>query len=259
MCHPEVPANTVPPNVRTIEAAVPLSGSEPMPGLLALPERTPAPAVLIINDIFGRSPFYENLARRLAQAGFAGFTPEFFFRLGPLPEQTMEAAFARGANLDEHQTLADLGAAIDWLGARPEVAGNRVGAIGFCMGGTFTLDFSALRPDLAACVSYYGFPVAWRPTRIPTPLELVDRMQVPILGFWGDQDEGVGMDNVARLRESLIAAGKDHEIHVFPGVGHGFLKASLEDESAAGYEAACTSWTRTLDYLRQHLKALAPA
>lgn len=70
MCHPEVPVGVAPPDVRTEEVAVPLAHGERMPALLALPETTPAAAVLVINDVFGRSPFYENLSRRLAQAGF---------------------------------------------------------------------------------------------------------------------------------------------------------------------------------------------
>src|SRR5438270_11277547 len=138
MCHPEVPAGTRPPDVRTEEVAIDVGAGEKMPALLALPERTPAPAVLVVNDVFGRSEFYEHLTRRLAQAGFVGLDPEFFFREGALPEPTREAAMARRPKLDEARTLVDLGAAIDRLRARTDVNG-KIGTIGFCMGGTFVL------------------------------------------------------------------------------------------------------------------------
>ena len=78
MCHPEVPLGTVPPRVRTEEVDIKLQTVERMPALLAYPDRTPAPAVLVVNDVMGRSPFYENLARRLAQAGYIALDPEFF-------------------------------------------------------------------------------------------------------------------------------------------------------------------------------------
>jgi carboxymethylenebutenolidase len=258
MCHPEVPAGTPIPDVSAIEEAVPLGGGERMPGLLALPNHLPAPAVLIINDIYGRSPFYESLARRLAQAGLVGFTPEFFFRLPPIPERTLEHARARRGKLDDVRALDDLSRAIDWLAARDEVGGRPVGIIGFCMGGTFVLNLAALKPKVAAAVCYYGFPAAGgAPGGAPKPLDQVGDMKAPLLGFWGEEDAGVGMDNVESLRRKLAAAGKDHEFHVYPGLGHGFLAAFLEDPSTPGYDVACESWARTLDFYRERL--VAPA
>src|SRR5919198_473262 len=119
MCHPEVPLGTVPPPVRTEEVDIRLQTVERMPGLLAMPDRTPAPAVLIANDVMGRSPFYEHLARRLAQAGYIALDPEFFFREGPVADR--EAAQARRLRLDQPRTLRDLegaaGAARDRLAA----------------------------------------------------------------------------------------------------------------------------------------------
>src|SRR2546427_162072 len=125
-----------------------------MPTFVAFPERARAPAVLVINDIFGRSPFYEHTSRRLAQAGFVAATPEFFFREGPLPEPTRDAAMARAKRLDFSRLVDDMSAAIDWLRTRPETNGA-VGTIGFCLGGTIVLLLAARRPGLAASVCYY--------------------------------------------------------------------------------------------------------
>ena len=254
MCHPEVPPGTKTPDVAALEDAVALGSGERMPGLLAVPERTPAPGVLVITDIYGRSPFYENLVRRLAQAGFAGYVPEFFFRLPPLPERRLELARARREKLDEVQTLDDLGQALDWLAARPEVGSSPVGMIGFCMGGTFILNLAVRKPKVAGGVCYYGFPAAGgMPGGPPRPLDEAEKIQVPLLGFWGEQDEGVGMENVESLRRKLVSAGKDHEFHIYPGLGHGFLAAYLEEPSTPGYDAACESWTRALSFLRERL------
>ncbi len=247
MCHPEVPEGTTPPDVRTEEGAIPVAGGA-MPALIAFPDRTPAPAVLVINDVFGRSPFYEHLAGRLAQAGFLAATPEFFFREGPLPEPTREAALARAKRLDFSRTVDDISAATGWLRERGDTAGA-VGTIGFCMGGTMVLLLAARRRDLAASVCCYGFPADARTSA--RPIDVAPTMHGPILGLWGDQDAGVGMDNVEKLDVALTASGVPHEFHVYPGLGHGFLKASLDDANTPGYREACDSWTRTIAFFRE--------
>lgn len=247
MCHPEVPAGTPIPDVRVEDATIPVADGA-MPALLSFPDRVPAPGILIINDVFGRSPFYDHLARRLAQAGFVAATPEYFFREGSLPEPTREAAMARAKRLDFKRWGRDMSAAVDWLRARPEVTGT-VGTIGFCMGGTQVLLLAARRDDIAATVSYYGFPADSRTEA--SPIALASKMHGPILGHWGDQDEGAGTSNVETLRAALETAGVEHEFHIHPGLGHGFLKASLEDEKTPGHTQACASWTRTLEFYRQ--------
>jgi len=257
MCHPEVPEGQPAPRVATEEVSIPLPGGEAMPAMLALPEGGPAPAVLIACDIFGRTPFYESLAARLATAGFEALLPDYFFRAGPLAERTREAAFARRARLDENGALSDLRAALGWL-RRRDGYGGRTGTVGFCMGGTFALDLAALEEGLAT-VCYYGFPAGQSsPTRPPAPLDLADRMRGPILGFWGDQDAGVGMDNVAELARRLAEHGVEFSHRVYPGIGHGFLAASQLDPSSEAYEAACESWTMALDLWRRHLRSAAP-
>ena len=247
MCHPEVPAGTPIPDVRVADAPIPVEDGT-MPGLMAFPARVPAPGILIINDVFGRSPFYDHLARRVAQAGFVAVTPEYFFREGSLPEPTREAAMARAKRLDFKRWGRDMSVAVDWLRTRPEVHGP-IGTIGFCMGGTQVLLLAARRDDIAATVSYYGFPADARTEA--SPIDVASKMRGPILGHWGDQDEGVGMDNVSKLRATLEAASVEHEFHIYPGLGHGFLKASLEDETTPGHAEACESWTRTVEFYRE--------
>ncbi|HET8567360.1 MAG TPA: dienelactone hydrolase family protein [Candidatus Limnocylindria bacterium] len=239
------------PDVRTEDVRISLLSGEQLPAMLALPERTPAPAVLVINDVFGRSDFYDHLTRRIAQAGFVALDPEYFFREGPVPQDDRAAATDRREKLVQRRVLDDLDTAFAWLAARGDVGGDRFGTIGFCMGGTFALDLAASRGDLAT-VSYYGFPAARRPDMSP-PLDVAARMTGPILGHFGTEDTGVGMDNVRELDRRLTAAGVEHELHTYEGLGHGFLKTFLENESAPGYEQACTSWKRTLDFWRRHL------
>lgn len=254
MCHPEVPAGQPAPDVERVEVEIPLIGKRgEMPALLARPRMNAGAGVLVIADVFGRSPFYEDLAGRLALAGYTALLPDFFFREGALPELTREAAMERRLRLDDARSLLDLGQAIDWLKLQPN-AGGRVGTVGFCMGGTFGLLLAAERDDVAT-VCYYGFPGARPlPTKLPAPLAVADKIQGPLLGFWGDQDAGVGMENVERLATALRARGVEFEHTIYPGLGHGFMSTSRLDPDHEAYQAACESWTKTIEFYRRHLE-----
>ena len=252
MCHSDVPVGLETPVVESEEVEIPV-GEARMPALLIRPEPDVHASVLVVSDIFGRSPFYENLGARLAVAGFQALVPEIFFRQGPLPERNMEAAAARRAQLDENQTQRDLSYAIGWLKAKqPE---SRIGTIGFCMGGTQTLDLAAVRDDVVT-VSFYVYPgrLAQATDRTaPAPLSVADKMTGPILGFWGDQDQLAGLANVEKLRAELTERGVDFELIIYPGLGHGFMAASGLDPEHAAYDAALDAWTRTVAFLHTHL------
>lgn len=255
MCHAEVPESVTPPPVRREEVAIPLQSREAMPGLLALPDRLPAPAVLLVHDIMGRSPFYEHVACELAHAGFVALEPEFFFRLGQLAGPTLEDAIARAIKLDQQRTLADLGEAIQWLHGRDDVTGG-LGTLGFCMGGTLVLGLAGTRDDIAASVVYYGFPKLKQPPSPlapPEPLDVAAQMRGEILGHWGELDDNVGIDNVEALRGRLERAGVAHTFHIYPGVGHGFLKSLHDPPGSPAHDEAAKSWRRTLGWLRSSL------
>ena len=131
MCHPETPEGHTAPGVERIEVDIPLIGHmEHMPALLCRPETSAGAGVLVIADVYGRSPFYEDLTARLALAGFTALMPDYFFRQGPLAERTRELALARRRELDQNQTLVYLSQAIDWLHLQPFAAGT-IGTLGF--------------------------------------------------------------------------------------------------------------------------------
>jgi carboxymethylenebutenolidase len=260
MCHAEAPSVPSPVAI-TEEVAIPLAGDEQLPALYAHPEPaagatgpTRASGVLIVADVYGRTPFYEDLASRLAGAGFHALLPEPFFRQGPLANRSREVAMARRAQLDDVLTIAGYHAAIDWLRARPEITPGRVGTIGFCMGGTYVLDLAAERDDLAT-VCYYGFPRSrpQGPRPGPSPIDNVASMRGPIIGFWGDQDAGVGMENVIAFAEAAKEHGVDLDHTIYAGLGHGFLAQALTDPDHSGHDQARDSWDRTIGFYHRHL------
>ncbi len=218
-----------------------------MPVFEARPEGQAAGNVIIIHDIYGPNTFYHDLARRLAKAGFCAWLPDLFVRVGPLPEYSSQAARARGQKLPYPQAMRDLARLVDELGEDAST-----GIVGFCMGGTLTMLLAAHEPRLKAGVIYYGFPANPNPSenRPAQPFDEAEYVGMPLLGFWGDKDAGVGMENVERYRALLEEHDKDFEFHIYPGCGHGFLTFDPDD---ACYDASQESWERALVFFGERL------
>jgi carboxymethylenebutenolidase len=249
MCHPEAP-NAVGQGVVVDDVLIPTSSAESMPAAFARCGG-PGPAVLVIPDFFGRSPFYVDVARRLAIAGLNAVVPDLFFRIGPLAEQSFEAAFGRMSKLDQKLSVEDLSSAVDWLRTQGNVQGTRAGTIGFCLGGTLALLLAAQRDDLAS-VCFYGFPRGTPGHEdAPKPLDHADKMSGPMLGFWGEEDAHVDMADVKELERELRGRGTDFDCTIYPGLGHGFLGAWAFEDSSPHALSARGAWARTKDFLKE--------
>jgi carboxymethylenebutenolidase len=249
MCHPDVPPGRATSASERIEVGVTVPGGETMSALLR--GDADRPPVLLVGDVFGRSPFYENLAGVIAEAGFQVLLPDFFFREGELTEMSKDAAFARRGSLDEARSLEDLAAAIAFL--RERSGQNAVGTIGFCMGGTFVLDLASSDTNLVT-VAYYGFPVPQASLTMPPPrpIDQVGAQRGPVLAFWGENDDAVGAENVASYVPLAAAANPGFEHEVVAGLGHGFLGAAdLADPEDPGGR----TWMRAISHLQTHLPA----
>jgi carboxymethylenebutenolidase len=120
------------------------------------------------------------------------------------------------------------------------------------MGGTLVMLLAARDPRLAAGVIYYGFPANAAPTdlRPYEPLQEADKVTSPLLGFWGDQDHSVGMDNVERYRVGLEAAARTHEFNIYPNVPHGFLTF---DENNPHHAVSADSWRKTMHFFSAYV------
>lgn len=228
-----------------------------MPAFLALPEAHTGPGVLVIPSRYGRTRFYDDVARRVADLGYVALCPEPFHRAEQLPDGTAEHVRARRASADDLQMLADLDAALNWLRARPEVTPGRLGVIGFCMGGSFALNLAAMRDDLAVCC-FHGFPTGSKNAAVhaPAPLDVVDEITGPLIGFWGENDIDVGQGNVRRLVDALSARGVDVRCVTYPRVKHGFMAEEQRDDRTR--DAARHAWARMSAFLCRHLAEVEP-
>lgn len=241
--HPPIDTNG---NVNERDFTFESEGTE-IPAFVAEPSGDVSGRIVIIHDIWGANDFYHDLARRFAANGYKAYLPNLFVRQGELSEQTMESARARGAQISYPQAMRDVGALIDTEGDGP-----KWGCVGFCMGGTLVMHLAGAEPRFDAGVIYYGFPsnatiTANRPSE---PMRETSLVGIPLLGFWGDQDHGVGMHNVEQYESLLETAGKEKEFHIYPDRPHGFLTF---DEDNDNYEASIDSWRRAIAFFGDKL------
>jgi carboxymethylenebutenolidase len=241
MCHetwrPGSPARPVP-------APVAVADGGPMPASSFGPEGEAGDPVVLVPDIYGPSPFYEEIAQRLAHAGHPTLLVDHHFREGDLPERTREGAFERRSRMREPRALDDIRSAIDAVRRddRP------VGVLGFCLGGQFALVLAATEPGLRV-VSYYGFPEGLAEPVVepaPRPIDLVPQIDSPVLAFWGDEDY-IPLSVVRRYADSAAAAERPVTVQVYEGAGHSFLQGLVETRPDSA--AAEDSWDRTLAFL----------
>lgn len=255
MCHDSCP-NPVTGGAPVTEAMTTVSRDEAeIPVLLVSPDdEAPAPGVVLIHDINGANDFYRDIARRLAMAGYVVALPNLFHREGPPDGEGREAVLARAQRARQADQLGDLEAVATWLLGQDACDGT-LGVVGFCMGGTLTFLLAAREPRPAAGVAFYGFPA--KAATENAPIRPVDTDEVaavaaPLLAIWGEEDAGVGMDTVDAYADALVAAGKPHDILIYPEVGHGFLTF---DEGAPAYGPSKHAWDKALAFLKRHLGA----
>jgi carboxymethylenebutenolidase len=211
------------------------------------------PGLVLIPDVRGLGEHYRDVARRFAGEGFLALAVDLYSREGAPALPDMDAVFRWMRALPDRRVLADLGAAVEYLGRRPATAGRAVGITGFCMGGQYALMAACSVAGLSACVSWYGMlRYAERDERKPeSPLDMAHRLACPYLGLFGAEDAIVPARDVEALRGILAATGQPVEIRSYPGAGHAFFNDTRPD--AYRPEAAADAWPRAVAFLHRHL------
>ncbi|PKM20851.1 MAG: dienelactone hydrolase [Gammaproteobacteria bacterium HGW-Gammaproteobacteria-15] len=220
--------------------ASPLGHSEGR-GYLVKPKNTAAalPAVLVIHENRGLNPYIEDIARRLAKAGFIAFAPDALWPLGGYPGND-DAGREMQSRLEPAKIVADLAAAAQWL-KQLDGGSGKLGVVGFCFGGAMTGRLAADLPKVVdAAVPFYGSP---------PPADKIAAIKAPLLVQLGELDERVNNqwpDAEALFKQHNV----NYKIEMYPSSHHGF-----HNDSTARYnkEMAELAWQRTLVFFRQHL------
>ena len=206
---------------------------------LATPAGGKGPGVLVIQEWWGLVPHIKHVADRFAAEGFTALAPDMYHG------QTASEPDAAGKlfmALNIAQAEKDLRGAASYLAGQSST--GKLGVIGFCMGGQLALFAATLNPAIGACVNFYGVHPSVKPD--------YSKLAGPVLGLFAEKDSSVTPQVAREVDAAIKKAGKQSEIHVYPGVDHAFFN----DERTDVYNKAAAedAWRRTLAIFRQHLK-----
>jgi len=210
----------------------------------------PFAAAVVIQHQSGIDEFIQSVTRRLADAGLVAAAPDLYHRDGPDCTEDMRT---RSARLSDRRVIADVEAAVDYLKRHGKVDPDRIGIIGFCMGGRIVYLSAAANPVFKAAVAFYPGNTgrAWG-RDIPSPLERTAEIHCPLQGHFGNDDKNPSPQDRSKLEAELTQHGKFHEFYTYLDAGHAFMDHTKESYRAAAAELA---WPRALEFLRRHLPA----
>jgi carboxymethylenebutenolidase len=212
---------------------------------LVYPERrSNAPVVVVIHEIYGLSNWVRGVADQLAADGFIAIAPDLLTSKnvpqtadGEPDRQAATAAIRTIQPADYQRQINEVAKYAMNLPA----ALKKYGVVGYCWGGSAVFNHAAFYPEVNAVVSYYG--------GTPAPEEYA-KMKAPVLGLYGENDQRVN-STVPRADSALKSMGKTYEYKMFPGAGHGFLRAQ---EQPANLEATKQAWPMTVAWFRKNLR-----
>lgn len=239
-------ATTAPaPAVPAKHAGTSVEFTSPVPGAsgyLALPSsKGKHPAILVIQEWWGLNDWIKEDADRFANQGYVALAVDLY-RGHVATDQETAHELMRG--MPEDRAVGDLKAAFDYLASRDDVDPSRIGAIGWCMGGGYSLALAIAEPRLKGAVINYG--------RLVTDPATIAKIQPPLLGNFGSADKGIPADDVKKFAETLKAAGKQADFKVYEGAGHAFMNPN----NTGGYDAAAAddAWKRIDEFFAEKLK-----
>ncbi len=223
-------------------------------------QQGPRPGVLVVQEVFGLTTNLRRVCDRFAQQGYVALAVDLYSGLAhPEPDSyQLEAARAVMAQLPDRVILRNLHGGIDFLETDAQVgaaagAPQRIGAIGFCIGGALAMMLACSTSRLSAVVNCYGRVVYPETSELKPrhPVDYVDRLGCPLLGIFGQEDDLIPPAHIERLRQALKAAEKEFELIVYPRAGHAFLN---EDRPTYRPEAAREAWSAVDQFFARHLR-----
>lgn len=233
------------------EVKIPAEGGL-MPAYRAMPRKgAQRPVVLVVHEIFGVHEYIKDVCRRLAKAGYLAVAPDLFARQGRVDNlESFEEIRKVVSRVPDSQVMADLDAAAAWAAANGGSA-DRLAITGFCWGGRIVWLYAAHQPKLKAGAAWYGQLVSRQPSELQprAPIDVVKELKAPVLGLYGEADQGIPLETVERMRQAMREAGKPGEIIVYPQAPHGF---HADYRPSYRREPAEDGWKRMLAWFRQH-------
>jgi len=209
-------------------------------GYLATPKQGSGPGVVVIQEWWGLVDHIKDVCDRFADKGFVALAPDLYHgKAAKSPDEAGKLMMAM--RIDEAEK--DLSAAARYLSTQDATTSEKVGVVGFCMGGALALYTATKNPQVGACVVFYG----GHPKVTPD----LPNLHAPVLGLYGEKDRSVTPAVARDLERQVKALGKQIEVIIYPGADHAFFNDTRPE--VYNGEAAADAWRRTVAFLREHL------
>jgi carboxymethylenebutenolidase len=210
-------------------------------GYLAAPHEGRGPGVIVLQEWWGLAPHIKDVCDRFAAAGYVALAPDLYH--GGVAKSPDEAGkLMMALRIDEAEK--DLRGAIRFLLDQEATTGEKVGTVGFCMGGALSLYAASKNSQVGACVIFYGIHPSVKPD--------LANLQAPVLGLYAERDSSVPPAVVHDLEQKLKEHGKSAEMHIYPGLDHAFFNDTRPE--VYNEAAAKDAWDRVLRFFGEHLK-----
>ncbi|HLO36485.1 MAG TPA: dienelactone hydrolase family protein [Candidatus Deferrimicrobium sp.] len=205
--------------------------------------------IVILPDVRGLHPFYEELALRFAENGVDALAIDYFGRTAGVGERGDE--FEHMPHVEQvtwADVSADIAAAARHLRMDDEGRVDALFTVGFCFGGRLAYLSATLGLGLAGSIGFYGIPVGPGRGGTPAPADMTDQMANPLLGVFGGADGATSPEAIVQFDEALTRSGVEHRFVTYDGAPHSFFDRKAEQFADASKQA----WEETLTFVRGH-------
>jgi carboxymethylenebutenolidase len=211
----------------------------------ALPAQPTGKGVVVLPDVRGLIPFYEELALRFAERAIAAVAIDYFGRTAGLAKRGDDFPYREHVDQTTPSGIQeDVGAAVEYLRSPQGGSATAVFTVGFCFGGRHSWLAAAAGHGLAGAVGFYGRPGPGADGS-PGPAQRASELEAPILGLMGGADQGIPASDVAAFEQALTDAGVEHELVTYDGAPHSFFDRKQEEFADASEDA----WRRVLEFV----------
>jgi len=231
------------------------AGGERINAYLARPLGAgPFPGVVLIHHMPGWDEWYKETTRRFAHHGYVAICPNLYFRHGHGAPEDVAARVRSAGGVSDDQVIGDVIGAHNYLQSLPYLNG-KVGVIGSCSGGRQTYLVACRTKEFNAAIDLWGGRVVMSPDELTSsqpvaPIDYTADLSCPLLGLFGDEDQGPSPDQVDLHESALKRSNKDYEFHRYPDAGHGFF---YYDRPMYRQEAAVDGWNKVFAFFSRHL------
>ncbi|MBN40640.1 MAG: hypothetical protein CL757_02145 [Chloroflexi bacterium] len=212
------------------------------------------PAIIVVQEAFGVNGHMTKVCDQFAEQGFVAVSPAIFHRQSPNPKIPYgdPSVPTYMGNMQGQEIIDDIDQTIDYLqNTYPRTQGQKIGIVGYCLGGRVTYLAATSCPGLSAASVYYGGGVNETFPDGINPLSLTKNIEIPVMGNFGETDTRPSPEHVAEMEESLKRNGKTYDFKIYPGAGHGF---NCDERDSYDADAAKDALDRTLGWFNKYLK-----